>query len=94
MVLKRTTWPHEVEYTSTGKPTAYEDMSVASCVLGYITIMSAEDNSIRGKMLQHLEELMGDVGLYGWEHVHAYHVIGLNQMDNGRYTLDDTEAKL
>ena len=46
------------------------------------------------KMMQHLEEIMGDVDLYGWEHVNAYHGVWLNQLEQGRFTLNDTDAKL
>ena len=56
--------------------------------------MSAEDNSTKAKMLQHLDELMGDVDLYRLERVCTYHSVWLNQIQQGRYTWDDNEAKL
>ena len=78
MVLKHIMWPHEMQYTSTGKPEVYEEMTdIASVVQGYIVIMSADNTSTRAKMLQHLEGLMGGIDLYGWECVHAYHGISL-----------------
>ena len=56
--------------------------------------MNSEDSVIRAKMIQHLEKLMGDVGLHRWEHVRAYHGVWLNQLEQRRFTWDDVEAKL
>ena len=68
------------------QPAAYEDMSVSSFVHGYIITMNSEDSAIKAKMIQILEELMGDVYLYGCERVHAYHGIWRNQLEQGRFT--------
>ena len=45
-------------------------------------------------MASHLEESMGDVELYGWERVRAYHRVWLNQLEQGRATWEDEEEKV
>ena len=91
IICKCITWPHEVLYTPTA---TYRNMTEAYFVQGYIVVMSAEDNSTRSKMLQHLDELICDVDLYSWKCIHAYHGVWLNQIEQGRYTGDDNEAKM
>ena len=68
MVVKCNTWPHELQYTTAGKPVAYQHLTVSSFVqrYRYLIIMKLEDRAPRKKMTQHLEELMGDIDLYGW----------------------------
>ena len=51
IVIRRITWPHEVQYTSAGKPAAYDDLSVLSFVQGYIITMNSQDSAIREKMM-------------------------------------------
>ena len=36
-------------------------------VQGYLIVMKGEKEAVRAKMTSHLEDLMGDVELYGWE---------------------------
>ena len=42
-------------------------------------------------MTQHLEELMWDIDLYGWESVPAYHGVWRNQLEQGRLTWDNAD---
>ena len=49
-------------------------------------IMMSEKDSVREKMTSHLEELMGDARLYGWDSVRAYHMVRLNQIEQGHAT--------
>ena len=43
MVVKNITWPHEMVYSSAGKPTAYQELSVYTFVQGYLVVMCAHD---------------------------------------------------
>ena len=63
MVVKCITWSHEVQYTTAGKPVAYEDFTVSSFVQGHLIIMKSEDSATREKMTQHLTECIGDIDL-------------------------------
>ena len=57
--------PHEVVYTSVGKPASYQDISISSFLQGYLIIMESEDSTTRQRMAAHLKELMSDAGLLG-----------------------------
>ena len=93
-VLKKITWPHEVVYTSAGKPASYQDMSVPQFMYGYLLVMDSEEADIRVQMDSHLKALMSDAQLYGWKCTRAFHGVWLNQLEQGRCTLFDEEAKL
>ena len=45
-------------------------------------------------MSKHLKELMSDSDIYGWALVHTYHVVWLQQINNGRAKWTDSYAKL
>ena len=45
-------------------------------------------------MVSHMEELMGDAGLYGWGRVRAYHAVLLNQIEQGHATWEKDEEKI
>ena len=60
IVVKCITWPHEVVYSAAGKPSAYEELSIALLVQGYLIVMEGEEGSNKYKMATHLEELMSD----------------------------------
>ena len=93
MVVKWITWPHEVQYTVSGKPATYENVSVSSFAQGYLIIMQCEDIESTGIMTQHLEELTGDC-LQGWDKVRAYHGVVLNQMEQWHLSWKGTQEKL
>ena len=44
-------------------------------------MMCAQDTQNRDIMAHHLEDLMSDRNLYGWEKVRAYYGVLLNQME-------------
>ena len=43
--------------------------------------MEVEKPAVRPLMATHLVELMGDAKLYGWECVHAFHALWLQQLE-------------
>ena len=45
-------------------------------------------------MIQHLQDLVDDVDLYGWEPVWAFHAVWLQQLEEGCVTWADEEVKL
>ena len=94
MVVKRVTWPHEVVYSAAGKPAAYEDLSIPLFIKGYRIVMKGEEGAIKDKMATHLEELMADTELYGWQRVRAYHRVWLKQREQGWATWQDEDVKL
>ena len=59
------TWPHEVVYTSVGKPASYQLMSVPQFVYGYLLVMDSVEADIRIQMASHIKGLMSDAQLYG-----------------------------
>ena len=73
--MKRITWLHEVVYTTAGKAPSYGDMSLLLFVQGYSIVKKGVKEGVRTKMNSHLEELMGDTELYGWEIVRVYHAV-------------------
>ena len=63
-VLERITWPHEVVYTSAGRPVVNENMRIS--LSGYLIVMAGERDQVKPYMIQYLQELMDDAELYGW----------------------------
>ena len=47
----------------------------------FLTVMAREKENIRSFMLQHLQELVEDLDLYGCEAVRAFHTIWLQQLE-------------
>ena len=80
MVINRITWPHEVLYSASGKPAAYDELTMAAFVCGYLIVVILEDIQVKAQITQHLEELMEDTDLYGWERVCHMHSAWLNQL--------------
>ena len=47
---------------------AYKDLSVSAFVRGYFIVLKSEqDSQIKEHMALHLEDLMEDTKVYGWE---------------------------
>ena len=65
-VLKRITWPHEVEYNNAGESTMFEEMNP-----NLFTFMEKESDPVKTIMLGQLQELMEDSEVDGWEAVKA-----------------------
>ena len=93
-ILKKITWPHEVVYTSVGKSASYQDMTVLQFFNGYLLVMDSKEVDIRRQMASHLKALMSDAQLYGWKCTRAFHVVFCNQLEQGRCTWFDEEAKM
>ena len=56
--------------------------------------MAAEKPAFCPLMAQHRQELMGYADLYSWEPIRAFHAIWLQQLEQGRVTWDDKDAKV
>ena len=65
IVVKDVSWPHEVIFTSEGKPAGYEELSVISFVQGYLTVINTPKQDIKKQMNSHLQDLMEDGEAYG-----------------------------
>ena len=50
---------------------------------GYLAVLETVKPTHKPLMTKHLEELMADAELYGWESVRAYHAVWLQQIENG-----------
>ena len=92
-VLHKVVWPHKVVYTTTEQPAAY-DISIPLFVSGYLEVMEAETPVVYPLMDEHLQELMGDAELCGWEPVRAFHAVWLQQLKHGWVTWPETDAKV
>ena len=93
-VLHKVVWPHKVVYTATGKPAEYDDISIPLFISRYLTVMAMEKPSVCLLMAQHLQDLTGDTVLYEWEHAMTFHTIWLRQLEQGRVTWVDEDAKV
>ena len=85
-VINKVIWPHEIVYTSAGKPASYKDISIPQFVHRYMIIMEGDGMAIKERMASHLKELMSDAELYGCEWTRAFDSIWLNKMEHGRCT--------
>ena len=51
MVLHKVTWPHEVVYTSEGKPATYQDLSIPRSIplfiQGYLIIIDTKEGLVK-----------------------------------------------
>ena len=63
-VARKATWPHEVVYTSDGKASAYQDISVPLFIQGYLITVDSQDSSINHRMAEHVTDLMSDVEMW------------------------------
>ena len=52
-------------FASQGQPPAYEEMSLALFINGYLSILAEELDIQKSLMLQHLKELVDDTEVYG-----------------------------
>ena len=75
-------WPHEVLYSADGPLAVYDDLTMRAFVQGYLIVMSYKiDTQVNAQMSQHIEELMEDMDVYGWDRVRAVHAAWLNQLE-------------
>ena len=67
-------------------------MSLALFVQGHLISMKGEGGGgIKERMAAHLEDLMSDAKLYGWEWTRAFHGVWFNQLEQGRSTWHDED---
>ena len=59
----------------------YESLSMSAFVQRYLITMQAGDHETKIIMTQHLEGLIDDCDLYGWEKVGSYHGVLFKQME-------------
>ena len=81
-------------FTSEGKPTVYEEVSVMSFVQGYLAVMDTQTQDIKKYMNSHLQDLMEDGDGYGWPVVRDFHFTWLQHTEMSRATWDDHVTKL
>ena len=55
--------------------------------------MEGEKSVVKPHMACHLQALMVDMELYRWNRVRTFHAVWLNQLEQGRVTWGDEEAK-
>ena len=93
-MVNKVTWPHKVIYTSAGELASDQDISIPKFVHGDLILMEGEEMTIKERIASHLQELMSDAELYGWECTRAFHSILLNQLKQGRCTWVYDDEKL
>ena len=93
-VLNKITCPHEVLYTSDGKPVSYQDITAPQFVYGYLIVMDSEVSDHKVKMAAYLKDLISDAQLYCWDRIQAFHGFWLNQLQQGRCTCFDEDIKM
>ena len=74
-ILRKVVWLLEVVYMSTGKLAEYDQLSIPLFVSGYLMVMSAEKETMHPHTMQHLQDIMADAELCGWEPVMVFHII-------------------
>ena len=63
-VIKHSTWPHELVYTSGGEPVTYEHIAMSQFVTGYLSVLDMVKRWDKQCMLKHLKKLMADTSMY------------------------------
>ena len=71
----------------------YDHISIPLLSSSYLKEMEAVKPAIRLLKANHLVELMGDAELYGWELVHVFNVVWLQQLEHSRVTWADEDAR-
>ena len=58
----------------------YDKISLVLFVNSYMLVMEVENLAVRPHMVHHLQEVMSDTELYGWERVCVFHAVWLQQL--------------
>ena len=58
MIVHNLTWPHEVVYSSAGKPAVCQELAVPTFMQEYLVVMHGQDTKTRDVMAHHLEDMM------------------------------------
>lgn len=89
-------WPQSVLNTSFVSKTAYEDLTVAEFVAGYVTILqTVRKSSVEYKArLEHLISLMYFASTFEWDAILNYHAAVLLDIESGRSYWGDSFTHL
>ena len=72
-IKTRITWPNDVIYGADGHIATYKDLTVSS-MRGYLIVLKdVQVCEVTDSMVVHLEELMENANIYGWEEVKVFH---------------------
>ena len=82
-VLKKIMWPQELVYRPNSQPTVYDKLTLHLFISGYLVILESVKPTQKEAIRRHLNKLMADVEVYGWELVQVFHAIWLQQLENG-----------
>jgi hypothetical protein len=93
MTLSRqVAWPHDYVFgTGEDIKIMYNDLNIFQWVQGFAALIDNEQNlEIKGAMLNHLELLMQDAQLLGWEATRYAHGVVLSKIEKGKLSWLDT----
>ena len=80
-------WPHLHVRAPGGEPLSYESLTFPLFVQGYTQVMrDTKNQTLRGLMLNHLQDLAADTNLFPWEWVRDFHAAVLTDMEIGKST--------
>ena len=65
------------------------DISLALFVSGWLIAMEGEKPAVKSHMARHLQELIPDTELYGWDKARAFHAVWFQQLEHGRLTWEE-----
>jgi len=77
-------WPHEQGlYNKQGRAQAYDDLTLAQFVQGYLATVKKAPSGERQPRLDHLQALMADTSRFTWPQVRDFHAVFLQQVEQG-----------
>ena len=91
-VIHKVTWPHEVVYTSEGKPASYQELTIPLFVQGFLIVMEIEEGPVKQLMSTHLQDLMSDAQWYGWDKVRTFQWSGSIKLNRGAEAEDNLSS--
>jgi hypothetical protein len=94
-VAKQLPWPHHFvpRIKKTKKSPAYDQLTVAQFMYGYMHIAERQDPALKTIMHAHMMVLLKDECQYGWEPVRDFHGAWLEEIEHGHATWDDYAAR-
>ena len=93
-IIAQGDWPHFYVYKQTGRPAAYDDLTLAEFCYGYLQLLERCTEPDRSLIYAHFLELMEDATRYRWPTVRAYHAVFLGMLEAGRITWADSQQKI
>ena len=74
--MKSFTWADD-------RPATYKELTVSSSVRGYLMVLKdVQASQVKDRMVLHLEELMEDTDIYGWEKVNSFNAAWMNRLEH------------